>query len=78
MDKTTTHSTMLDFPGGLPVKILKALLSSSILATYNVRLNLLDLINLIILVELNLLHSPFSSLLDPNIRLRILFFNTVG
>jgi hypothetical protein len=39
------------FPGGLPVKILKALLPSSILATCPVHLNNLDLINLTILGE---------------------------
>ena len=39
------------FPVGLPVKILKALLPSSILATCPVHLNLLDLITLTILGE---------------------------
>ena len=39
------------FPVGLPVKILKALLLSCILATYPVHLNLLDLITLTILGE---------------------------
>ena len=37
------------FPVGLPVKILKALLPSSILATCRAHLNLLDLITLTIL-----------------------------
>ena len=70
---------------GLPVKILKALLPSSFLATCPAHLNLLDLITVNILSERyklwssslwSLLHSPFSSLLGPNIRLRILFTNT--
>ena len=39
------------FPVGGPVKILKALLRSSILATLQVHLNFLDLITLIILGE---------------------------
>ena len=73
------------FPVGLPVKIFKALLPSSTLATCPAHLNLLDLITLTILGERyrlwsswlwSLLHSPFSSLLGPNIRLRILFSNT--
>ena len=66
---------------GVPVKILKTLLLSSILAHVSY-LNLVDLITLTILGERyklwspsmwSLLHSPFSSLLGPNIRLRILF-----
>ena len=74
------------FPVGLPVKILKELLSSSILATCPAHLNLLDLITLPILGERyklwsfslwSLLHSPFSSLLGPNIRLRILFITGI-
>ena len=68
------------FPVGLPVKILKALLPSSILATCPAHLNLLDLITLTILGERykllssslwSLLHSPFAFLLGPNIRLRM-------
>ena len=60
------------FPVGLPVKILKAFLPSSIMATCLAHLNLLDLITLTMLGERyklwssslwNLLHSPFSSLL---------------
>ena len=39
------------FPVGLPVKILKALLPSSILTTFPAHLNLLDLITLTILGE---------------------------
>ena len=39
------------FPVGLPVKVLKALLPSSILATCPTHLNLLDLITLTILGE---------------------------
>jgi hypothetical protein len=62
------------FRVGLPVKILKALLHSSILATCPAHLNFLDLITLTILGERyklrssslwSLLHSPFSSLLGP-------------
>ena len=67
--------------------ILKALLPSSILATWNAYLNLLYLITLDILGERYklwssslwcLFHSPFASLLNPNIRLRILFSNTLS
>ena len=73
------------FPVGLQVKIVKAVLPSSILSTCPAHLNLLDLITLTILCERyklwssslwSLLHSPFASLLGPNIRLRILFSNT--
>ena len=75
------------FSVGLPVKILKALLPSSILAKCPTHLSLLDLITLTILGERyklrssslwSLLHSPFSSLLGPNIHLRILFSNTLS
>ena len=74
------------FPVGVPVKILKALLPSSILAIWPAHLNLPDLITQRMLGERcqlwssslwSLLHFPFSSLLDPNIRLRILFSNTL-
>ena len=70
---------------GLPVKILKALLPSSILARCPT--HLLDLITLTILGERykqwssslwSLLHSPWESLLGPNIRLRIRFSNTLS
>ena len=77
------------FPEGLPVKILKSLLSSSILATWPAHFNLLDLIILTILVEqYNLwssslwspLYSPFSSLLCLFylLCLRILLSNTLS
>ena len=76
------------FPAGvgLPVTILKALLHSSILSTWPAHFSLLDLITLTILGERyklwisslwSLLNSPLSSLLGPNIRLRILFSNTL-
>ena len=75
------------FSVGLPVKILKELLPSSILATCPAHLNLVDLITLTILGERyklwstslwSFLHSPLPSLLGPNIRLRILFSNTLS
>jgi hypothetical protein len=74
-------------PVGLRVKILKEVLASSILATQPDHLTLPDLITLFILGERyklrscslwSLLHSPFSSLLVPNIRYRILFSNTLS
>ena len=55
------------FPVGLPVNIFKALLPSSILATCPDHLKLRSS------SSWSLLHSPFSFLLGPNIRLRILF-----
>ena len=73
------------FPVGVPVKILKALLPSSILATWPFHLNLLEKIALTILGEQyklwssplwSRLNSLFSTLLDPNSRIRILFSNT--
>ena len=74
------------FSAGLPVKILKAF-PPSILAKWPVHLNLLDLVTLTILSKRyklwssslwSLLHSPFAFLLSPNIRLRILFSNTLS
>ena len=73
------------FPVGFPVKILKVLLLSSILATCPAHQNRLDLITLTVLGQRyklwissfwSLLHSPFSSLLGPNIHLKILFSNS--
>ena len=72
------------FPVGLPVKILKAFLHSSILARWPVHLNLRDFMTLTILGELYklwssslscFLHFPFASHLGSNIRLRNLFLN---
>ena len=80
------HSKSI-FPVGVPLKMLKAVPPSSILATWSAHLNLLDLITLPILGERyklwnsplgSLLHSPFSSLLGPNICIRILFSNTLS
>ena len=78
----------LGLPKGLfLVRILKALLSFSILATCPAHLNFLDFITLNILGERyklwsdslwSLFHSPFSSFLCLNIRLRILFSNTLS
>ena len=71
---------------GLSVKILKPLLPSPILATLPGHLKLLDL-STIVLGEWyklwsfslwNLLHSPFAFLLGSNIRIRILFSNTLS
>ena len=59
------------FPVGSPVKILKALLASFILAAWPVHLNLIDTITLNILGErykllsTSLWYSPFASLLGP-------------
>ena len=76
------------FSVGLSIKILRALLPSFILSIWPAHLNLLDLITPTIRV-LNerykllssslwsLPYSPFSSILSPNIRLRIPFSNTV-
>ena len=75
------------FPVDLLIKILKALLPSSILATWSAHLNLLDVMTLALLGERykpwssslwSLLHYSFSSLLGPNTRLRILFSNTLS
>ena len=77
----------VSFPIGLPVKILKAVLPFSILTASPVHINLLYPITVIILSERyklwissfwSLLYSPLSFLLDPNIRLRILFSNTLS
>ena len=67
-------------PLGVPVKILKGLLSYSFLATWPAHLNLLDLITLTLLGERyklwssslwSLLHSPLASLLGPNTPVRM-------
>ena len=80
----SSHLHLSLFPASIPVKILKTDLPSSILAKWLTHLSLLDLIILTMLDERYklwsssfwiLLHSPFSSLLGPNIRLRILFSN---
>ena len=67
------------FPVGLPFRISNVHLPSSILTTWPAYHNLLHLITLTILGERyklwSLLHSPFSFLLVPDIRLRILFSN---
>ena len=67
----------------IPVNILKAFLPSSILATSPARLNILDLITLIILGEGYEDEVPHSEAFStphfgPNIRLRILFSNTLS
>ena len=48
---STLRPHQRSFPVGLPVKILKVLLPSSILVTCPAHLNVLDLITLTILVE---------------------------
>ena len=61
------------------------ILLSSILAIWPAHLSLLDLFTLLLGQRYklwstslrSLLHSPFASVLDPNIRLRILFSNTL-
>ena len=81
---------LLGLPEGLfscrfTSKIFKALLSLSILATWPAHLNFLDLITLLTFGKrykygnsLWTLHSPFVSLLGPNIRKRILLSNTLS
>ena len=73
------------FPVGLPVKMLKEILSYSIVTTWYVHPNLIGLITLTMFREWykqwspslrSFLHSPFSILFGPNICLRILFLNT--
>ena len=73
------------FPAGKQ-QILKSLLPSSILTTWPIYINLLDLITLNMLGKRykllssllwSLAHSPFSSFLGPNIGFRILLPNTI-
>ena len=75
------------FPVGETVKILKGHVPSTILATRPAYLNHLVLITLTMLGERykpwsssswSLLHSPFALILGPNIRLWILFSNTLS
>ena len=75
------------FPVGVPVNILKAVLPffhSGYMPCPSQfsRINHSDYIRSTVqtmkFLIVNLLHSPFSSLLDPNIRLRILFSNTLS
>ena len=70
----------------LLVKNSKELLTSSILGTWPAYLNLLHLVTLTILCERfklrssslwSLSHSPFTPILGSNIRLRVLFSNTL-
>ena len=71
-------------PVGVPVKILKALLASSILSTWPTHLNLLDNHSDYIrwtieyMKFLTVKAFPLASLLGPNIRLRILFSNILS
>ena len=64
------------FPVGVPVKILRALLPSSILATWPAYLNLLDLITLTILAEPYTLWSSslWSHLHSPLVSFQIVSF----
>ena len=75
------------FSVDLPVKMLKTLLTSPILATCSVHLNPMHLITLIILGEMYKLwssplwilhHFALLSLLDPRTRLRIWLLNTLS
>ena len=81
---STPRHSKRSFPVGLRVKILKTLIPSSILATWPAHLNLIDLIilnifryNLWSCSLWSILHSIFASVFGPNIRLRILFSNTL-
>ena len=73
-------------PVGLPVTILKALLTTSILAhSCPSQFSRFDqpnyirwTVQIMKFLIVRLLHSPFSSLLGPNIRFRILFSNTLS
>ena len=74
------------FPVGLPVETLKTLLPSSILAIWPAHPNLLDnhsdyirwTVQIIKFLIVGLFHCLFSSVLVLNIRLRILFSNTLS
>ena len=67
---------------GLLVKILKALLPSSILATWPAHLDLLTMLGerykLWSSSVWSLLHFPFSTFMGPNVHLRIPFSNTLN
>ena len=73
------------FPGVVPIKILRALLTYSFLARWSAHLSHLDVITLTMLGERyslwssslwSLLHPLFLYIFGPNVRLRTLFSST--